>query len=323
MPRREKAVVAVKLFSATLGQMALLLLLIALGYLLGKLRYLPDSAAKVLSRLENAVFIPALVLDTFISQCTPEKIASSWKLLLGSLAVEAAVIPVSLLLARACSRDGYLRRIYAYGLSFSNFAFMGNAVVSALFPDIFLDYLIFTLPLWTLIYAWGVPALLMPKESGRRSFAAALRPLANPMFAAMLAGLCIGLSAVPLPAFLSSAISVCGGCMSPVAMLLTGITVSRLDLAAVLKEKSIYLVSLFRLLLFPALFALPLKLLGASGPFYACLVCSLAMPLGLNTIVIPSAYGLDTSAASGMALVSHLFSIVTIPVVFRLMLGAG
>ena len=35
------------------------------------------------------------------------------------------------------------------------------AVVMNLFPDIFFEYLIFTLPLWTLIYLWGVPRFLM------------------------------------------------------------------------------------------------------------------------------------------------------------------
>ena len=45
---------------------------------------------------------------------------------------------------------------------------MGNAVVMNLFPDIFFEYLIFTLPLWTLIYLWGVPRLLMADAEKNR-----------------------------------------------------------------------------------------------------------------------------------------------------------
>ena len=51
---------------------------------------------------------------------------------------------------------------------------------------------------------------------------------------------------------------------------------------------------------------------------YICGLCSLAMPLGLNTIVIPSAYGKDTSVAAGMAVISHLLAVVTIPVIFAI-----
>ena len=42
----------------------------------------------------------------------------------------------------------------------------------------------------------------------------------------------------------------------------------------------------------------------------------IAMPLGLNTIVIPAGYGKDTSDAAGLALVSHLLSCITIPIIF-------
>jgi predicted permease len=42
------------------------------------------------------------------------------------------------------------------------------------------------------------------------------------------------------------------------------------------------------------------------------------MPLGLNTVVIPAAYGRDTSVAAGMALVSHVFSLVTVPLMLML-----
>ena len=52
--------------------------------------------------------------------------------------------------------------------------------------------------------------------------------------------------------------------------------------------------------------------------FAVCAICSLSMPLGLNTIIIPSAVGKDTKVASGMALVSHILSCLTIPVVFLL-----
>jgi predicted permease len=42
------------------------------------------------------------------------------------------------------------------------------------------------------------------------------------------------------------------------------------------------------------------------------------MPLGLNSVVIPGAYGLDTSAAAGMALISHVLSCISIPAIFML-----
>ena len=120
--------------------------------------------------MENFVFIPALVMVTFIDKFTVKSLSTTWKPLAVSIVVLGIVIPLALLAARLLSpKDQYLRNIYTYGLCFSNFGFMGNAIVSQLYPDYFFEYLIFTLPLWTGIYVWGAPSLLM-SESGRNHF---------------------------------------------------------------------------------------------------------------------------------------------------------
>lgn len=305
-------------FTATLSQTAFLFLFIAAGYILARWKFVPDNAQTVLSKLENTFFIPALVLGTFIDNFTTQTITSAWKLLLGSLALAVIVIGLSLLCVRFCSKDRYERNIYTYGLCFSNFGFMGNAVVSALFPDIFLEYLIFTLPLWTLIYLWGVPVLLMGGSTEKQTLAQRAKSFVNPMFAGMLLGVLVGLSNLPVPQFLRSAVTAAGSCMSPVAMLLTGMTIAQFNLREVLNIKGVYLVTALRLLVFPLLFLGAMLVFPMPGTFSVCAICSLAMPLGLNTIIVPGALGRDTKVASGMALVSHVLSCLTIPVIFML-----
>lgn len=308
-----------EVFQATLGQMLVLFLLIAMGYIVAKLKVVPENSDTVLSKLENNLFVPALVLGTFASNFTLEKLTSAWKLFGISFGICFVMMGLAILVAKCCSKDSYIRNIYTYGLAFSNFGFMGNAVVSAVFPDMFVDYLIFTMPLWTMIYLWGVPCLLIPSGEGKQTWKSRLKAFANPMFAAMLIGIAIGLIGIPLPSFLTQVVDVTGACMSPVAMLLTGITVARMSLKKILSLKSIYVVSLVRLLVFPLLFVGLFAFLPAAKNIVVCAVCSLAMPLGLSTIVVPRGYGKDTSVAAGMTLVSHLLSAATIPVIFYLM----
>ena len=305
---------------ATSGQMLVLFSLIAMGFIIAKLKVVPDNADTVLSKLENSLFVPALVLGTFASNFTVEKLTTAGKLFGISFLICFVMMAVAVLIARFCAKDAFIRNIYTYGLAFSNFGFMGNAVVSAVFPELFLEYLIFTMPLWTMIYLWGVPCLLIPSAEGKQTLQKRLKSFANPMFVAMLLGMGIGLSGIKLPACIDQAVNVTGGCMSPVAMLLTGITVAKMDMKKVLSLKSIYVVSLVRLILFPACFIGLFALISAARNIVVCTVCSLAMPLGLNTIVVPRGYGKDTSVAAGMALVSHLLSAVTIPVIFYLMM---
>ena len=296
-----------------------MLLFILAGYVLSKRKLVPDNAQAVLSKLENTIFIPALVLGTFMDNFTAQTVTEAWKLLLGSLTLAVLAIGLSLPCVRFCSKDKYERNIYTYGLCFSNFGFMGNAVVNALFPDIFLEYLIFTLPLWVLIYLWGVPVLLMGSSAEKQTLAQRAKSFVNPMFVCMLLGILIGLLNIPVPQFVSSAVSTAGSCMSPVAMLLTGMTIAQFNLREVLVIKGVYLVTALRLLVFPLLFLGAMLVFPMPETFATCAVCSLAMPLGLNTIIIPSALGKDTKVASGMAVISHVFSCLTIPVIFMLL----
>ena len=306
-------------FATTLNQISFLFGFIVIGYVLMKLKVLPDNAAAVLSKLENTVFIPALVMGTFIENFTVERIGTAWKLLSISFLIAFVAIPFAIFVSKLVTKDKYIQRIYTYGLSFSNFGFMGNAVVSSLFPEIFFEYLIFTLPLWILIYLWGVPKLLLADAEKKQTFKESLKSFFNPMFIAMLIGIIIGLFKIPVPRFLKSIIDVSGDCMSPVAMLLTGVVVSSISLKKTFTNIRIYIISIVRLLVMPLIFMAIAPFFNMGETIYICALCSLAMPLGLNTIVIPSALGKDTTVAAGMAVISHLLAALTIPLIFTLL----
>lgn len=303
-------------FLSTLNQMAFLMLLIVIGYVLVRKKVVPVDSTTVISKLENNIFVPALVMGTFMQNFTRDRMTVAGSYLLCGLAAVLCSIPIAIFCARLCSKDAYVRKIYTYGLAFSNFGFMGNAVVSALFPDIFMEYLIFVLPFWFFIYVWGTPFLLIPSDGEKKNVLSGLKNLANPMFGGMIIGMVLGILNLPVPSFAESVISTLGSCMSPLAMLLTGMTIAKIDLKAAMKNGSIYMISVIRLVLMPAAALLVILIIRLPYELALCTMCALAMPLGLSTIVVPSAYGKDTTVAAGMALISHLLSCLTIPVVF-------
>ena len=65
-----------ELFGSTLGKMIELFIFIFAGYLLTKLRVVKPEAAGVLSKLENTLFIPALVMGTLMGSFTVLRLTS-------------------------------------------------------------------------------------------------------------------------------------------------------------------------------------------------------------------------------------------------------
>ena len=302
-------------FITTLSQIAYLFLLIGVGYTIMKVCKLPSNATNIVSKLVTTALMPSLILSNFMENFTLDRLKSSWQFALGGIILTVLSLSLAWLISGLTAKNSYLRRIHIYSLGFSNFGFMGTAVVSTLVPELFMSYLIMCTPIWIVNYSWAVPGLLMPNEKGR-----GFRPknLLNPLFIAMLIGIVIGLSGIHMPPFINTAISSLGKCMSPATMLLTGMCVAKIDIKRVLKIKSIYVLSFIRLLLMPLIFLGFLLIYKIDYGVALCATCVLSMPLGLNSVVIPESHGCDTSEASGMAIVSHLSSALTIPLVLTL-----
>jgi len=186
---------------------------------------------------------------------------------------------------------------------------MGNSLVRGIYgEDALFLYMIYTLPLTFFAYSVGITWL---KNTGGARFS--FRALANPVFFAVIVGILLGLTGIPLPSFLDAVVASSAGCMTPVAMLLTGMVIGSYTLKSFVTEPTLYLASLVRLIVLPVLGISFLRLFSISGEIQLVALISLCMPMGLNTIIIPSAYGRDTTLGAGLALISHILSLLTIP----------
>lgn len=304
-----------QVFTATLNQMLVLFIFMALGFFLNKKRLLPLDDSVVLSKLETYAFVPCLVFSVFYKYCTVENFKQKWTYMLYGAAVMAVSLPIGIVLAKLFAKDGYLKKIYTYSFAVANFSFMGNAVVLGVFGEkVLFDYMIFTLPLNLYVYSIGTASLIPTEKGGKLS----VKTFVNPIFIALILGAVCGLLSVPLPKFITTAISSAGACMSPLAMLLTGFVIGGYSLKTLASDKKVYLASVIRLIILPSVFMAVLLLLKTDKDIIRVALCATAMPLGLNTVVFPAAYGGDTTPGAGMALVSHLISVITIPVMFSI-----
>lgn len=303
-----------QVFSASFNQMLVLFTFMALGYFLNFKGILPLNTSLALSRLETNVLVPCLVFNTFYKYCTVENISVKWLYIVYGAVLTIVSVLIAVFLSKLFSKDDYLRKIYTYSFAVANFSFMGNAVVLGIFgEDVLFDYMIFTLPLCLYVYSYGT-ASLKPDNDSKLS----IKMFMNPICLAMLFGAIAGLVKLTIPKFLVTAISSAGACMSPLAMMLTGFVVANFSIKRLAKVWRIYVASVLRLIILPLLFVLVLKLLKTDSSVIMLTLCATAMPLGLNTVVFPAAYGGDTTPGASMALISHLMSIITIPIMFTL-----
>lgn len=301
--------------SATINQMLILFAFMALGYFLNAKGILPLNTSLVISRLETNVLVPCLVFNTFYKYCTVKNMSEKWLYIVYGFAITLVSIVIGVFLAKLFAKDNYLQKIYTYSFAVANFSFMGNSVVLGIFgEDVLFDYMIFTLPLCLYVYSFGT-ASLIPKEKNKGF---SVKVFLNPICISMFLGAIAGLTGICMPKFLVTTISQAGACMSPLAMILTGFVVANYSFKTLARKARIYIASIIRLIILPLVFVLVLKLFKTDLTIIMLTLCATAMPLGLNTVVFPAAHGGDTTPGASMALISHLMSIVTIPIMFTL-----
>ena len=309
-----------EIFLLTLQQLMMMALLMVAGFLLRKKNIVPENTGVALSKLETYIFVPALSITNQLNNCTVETFVNNSKLILYGAVIIGVAIPLGILLARVFVREkSYTRNIYQYGLTYSNYGFIGNFIILGVWGDLmFYKYSMFTFILAITCSSWGL-YMLIPK--GQASLWKNLKKgLTAPPMIALFFGIVCGLLNLKqyFPSFVLSALDNASKCMGPAAMLLSGMVIAGYNIKELMANKKVYILALTRLILIPGVFLIVLKLLGVSEEIMILLLVAFASPLGMNTIVYPAAYGGETKTGASMTMISSALCVVTLPLMYYL-----
>jgi predicted permease len=300
-------------FRVTLEQMSMFFIFMAAGYILKKGSLLPDSAGNVLSRLELYIFLPAMCFNTFSSNLKIDVLASKLPLLGWSLLLLAAAFGLSIPLSMLFSRERMTRAVYSYAFTVPNLGYLGYPLVGAVFgQEALLDFMIFTLPFNLFIYTVGIYIL-----NPARVFN--FKKILNPIIISIAAGTLVGLSGFNMPSFAVNTLSAASGCTGPIAMLLTGFVLARSPLREMLSNYKMYIAAAVRLIFLPLFFGFLMYLAGIDRYIIKIACALLVLPMGLNNVVFPEAFGGDSKTGAQSCFVSNIMGVITVPFAYMLL----
>ena len=104
------------LFLATLNQMAFLFTFIIIGYILAKLKFIPDGAPGILSKLENYVIVPSLIINTFMKYCTVASLKEQYRMVLYCLGAVIIAVILAYLMAGFFEKDAFFASFFTHFL---------------------------------------------------------------------------------------------------------------------------------------------------------------------------------------------------------------
>ena len=302
-----------------LSKMAEILGLLAVGFIVHKLKILPEQTPKVLSGLIAKLFMPCLVMNAMINNCTPANLAENTPLVLygGALALISLVCSYPLA-ALFGGKDRVLKRQYRYSFAVPNSGATGLPLAIALGGSLMLFQInLFNLVLSFVTYTWGLMQLIPEGKGGIRS---ALRRLLNPILIGLAVGMALGLTGGNewIPGAFRGVVETLGNCYVVTAVLLVGYSVAEIDLRVILGDIRTYLFAALRLLVIPLVFLGALRLTKAPAVAASLAVLTYGGPCGMNPIIFATEYGVDEKKMAALLLVTMPLSVVTMPLLYAL-----
>jgi len=301
-------------FFDVLAEMLVILFAIAAGYAANHLGYLGGETDQKLSKLILNITMPAMIVAAVITgEELPEisVILSILEVGVVFYVLEFAfVLTVPKLLPGTAGQKG----VYRYTLAFPNVGFIGYPVAVALYGDGALFYAaILALPFNLLSYSLGP---LMLAGAGRFRW----RQLLSPCIVASVLGLVLALTRLRPPAIVGEMLDFVGSITVPLSLLVVGSLLAHMSPGKVLRSPKLWVLSVLRLLMMPALLCLVLRGMHIEAMVLGIAVSQMGMPVAVNGTLLSMEYGGDTEAMAQVTFLTTLGAIVTIPVLAAVLL---
>ena len=280
--------------SALIITMLKIIVAMAVGFFLYKIRILNDAANKGLSGLIVHVTSPCLVFSSIISM-DGSRIQNAVMLLWIGVVVYVALIIISFLVVRLIKVPKASAGVYQAALILGNAGFLGLPLAESLFGPEGLFYMaILNIHLNFVAYSYGF-YLISRNSKNRPAFS--LKSLINAGIIGVLIAMLIFFLQIPLPVYVTQPIGFIGSVTSPLAMIVIGSTAAANSLRAVFSHKKLYILSAIKLLVIPIITYLILKLALGKGLITQVLTMYVGIPTAALVGMLP--YDSDVETATG------------------------
>ncbi|MEG1361873.1 MAG: AEC family transporter [Lachnospiraceae bacterium] len=291
--------------------MVKLLATMAVGFYLGKKKYLGGQTNKNLSSMIVTITSPALILSSVTSVKHGDTKLVVTLLLMGTV-IYACLPFFGFLIAKALHVEKGLLGMYTLMVLFCNNSFMGFPVTQALFGDDAIFYTaILHMPFNLLFFTLGL--YLIAKDAGRSRTVNKRELLNNGVIAAVLA-LLIYFCNISLPQVLTETLGFIGTITMPLSMLIIGASMSAYTWKEVFSEKKLYVMAAIRLGVIPVLVYGVAHLFTNNTMVINVATITFGMPIAALVAMGSAEYEKQGEIGAISVALTTILSMITIPV---------
>jgi len=294
------------------NQVAIMVIMIAIGFFCYKKELLTEAGVKSMSAILLNVVKPCMLMNAYQQEFNIE-LAVKFLAAAGAAVLLHLIMIAIVLLVFKRQENPMLKKVNTFLSIYSNCGFMGLPLLNAALGDegVFLGsaYLaVFSLMYWT----QGVYVF-----SGDKRDMISKKAVLNPGVLGVLIGLIFFFGRIKLPGLIGTTVSGIAALNTPVAMFVIGSFLAKTKVKSALKNPNVWLVTVLRLLVLPLISLGVLFVLtktGIADPLAAMAVLlQVSAPCATVGSLFAVKFGYDPTYASEVIAISTLLSMITIP----------
>lgn len=305
------------MFQNLLTQCLSLFILIGIGYLIRKKGILGDREVSGLTNIVIIISMPAAIINSMNIDFSNDKLYYTIIIIIFSIISYIAKYIIGILFNKFLKNEKEKSSIYSLMILFSNCGFMGIPVVEAIYGKEGLFYaaivnVCFSIVTWTL-------GIKIVSEGANKGHKANIRELVrNPGIVSVIIGFLVFLFHIKFPEFIKKPLEIMSSTMTPLAMFSIGAFLTETNIKSVFKDYKIIFNSSIRLIVFPVISILIIKLFHISEDIKGILILLEAMPVASTVAIFAKQFNSDYELASKGIFLSTLLSLITIPIIMSI-----
>lgn len=322
--------------SKVIYYVALLFIMMIPGLLMKKCKLSTDGIGKGISNLVLYIAQPALVFLAYLRPFDKRLLVNSAYVLVISIVIHLLFSVVAMNMFKKAP-DG-MRRMLRFATIFSNAAFMGIPLISAVLEDSYpgatvyasIYNITFNLFLWSL----GVYICTDKRDVNENGIeddvehikqgASPLKALYHPVTIAALLGLVFFILPIEgyVPQIITESLTMLKNLVAPLSMAVIGLRLAEMSFKGILKDKYMFIFLALRHFVLPLAVVGIVKLAGLVIPIAdevaMVLVIMASAPAATSATMFAEKYDCDANYVSRIVTVSTLLSIGTMPLIISL-----
>lgn len=306
---------------AVAAKIIVIFIMIGVGFVLNKIKVLPEDANTHISKLVVLVGTPCLLFSAIVQkELNEETMSVTIQIGLATIIFFTIVTIAAYAFLRVFRlKEDKDAGVYLALMTTINGSFMGFPVMKAAFGTEGLYLMVIANMIFNVyLYSFAIIQIKYGSEE-KESFKETMKSICNPCTIASLLGFACLLMHVKLPDIIMDPIVQIGDIAVPLSMLSVGISIGNSKVAEIFKNKKLLMVCGAKLLIWPAITFCVVMFTDLSVMVKCVMILMSTLPPAVSTGVIVRKLGRNAKLASEGIILSTMFSVVTIPGVFLIL----